>query len=185
MNPSITFDTLSPWGHQILFLKKWFITCTNSNKIKWTLDFLIAKSSLHCKNIEACANLYNDNVTLVHRYLLFISCILCSNHFVNFLTKYLLTRKNFNLSYWVMKNWKCHVIHPASTQLLTFDLKVNHKSKTIWNHGKSMHLSSFQTYIIIFIFTKGILLQSTYINTIIEWRSWMEITNDQHILCLD
>jgi hypothetical protein len=128
LNPSITFDTLSPWSHQIWFLKKWFITCTNSNKIKWTLDFLIAKSSLYCKYLEACANLYNENATLmpigiVHLYLVFISCILCSNHFVNFLTKVVLTQKSFNPSYQVMKNWKCHVIHLASTQSPNFWLE--------------------------------------------------------------
>ncbi len=128
MNPSITFDTLSSWGHQIWFSKKWFITCTNWNKIKWTLDFLIAKSSLHCKYIEACANLYDENAPLmsigiVHIYLVFFSCILCSNHFANFLTKDLLTPKNFNPTYWVMKNWKCHVIHLASTQSPNFRLE--------------------------------------------------------------
>jgi hypothetical protein len=92
-NLSMTCDRLFPWGHYIWFLiKNSFTTCIYSCIIKCIIYVLIAKSSLHCKYLETCANLYNEHATLMfinttHLYLVYIFTILCFNHSINYFHK--------------------------------------------------------------------------------------------------
>jgi len=85
---------------------------------KCIVDFLIMNNSLHYKRLDACANLYNQQTTLmfigtIHLYVVSFFFILYFNLSISCIMKDQLTWKysiHQLLSYFVIRNWKNQVV---------------------------------------------------------------------------